>query len=179
MDWLNAWNLTRAAGMTSYVLLSLSVMTGLYGQTRKKYGQHPGIYPLLHASLANWAMYMAMFHAAILFFDRYVNFYWKDIFVPFATTYKTIPMAIGIIALYLLIGTIVTTEIRQMIGIKIWRKLHILSPVVYVLATLHGLWIGTDSQSKGAIDMYLISVLSVSLLLFLRLKKVKSANILE
>ncbi|UOF88659.1 ferric reductase-like transmembrane domain-containing protein [Fodinisporobacter ferrooxydans] len=171
MDLLNTWYLTRAAGITSYVLLSLSVMSGLYGLVRKKHGQSPGIYPLLHTALANWAMYIAMFHVAILFFDQYTNFTWKDILVPFATTYKTIPMAIGIIGFYLLIATILTTEMRNKIGVKIWRKLHMLSPIVYIMVTLHGLWIGTDSKTTGSFGMYVISIFGVLLLLFLRFKR--------
>lgn len=181
MDWLNlasgsgilnVWNLTRSAGIVCYLLLSLSVVTGLYSSIKKKQGQPLGISPTLHLTLGNWGLYTGVFHAGILLFDQYVSLGASDIAVPFLSTYKTVPMGLGILALYLLIGTILTTELRARIGMKAWKKLHMLSPVAYVLSTVHGLWIGTDSGALSSLVMYIGSLSLIILMMAARFYKV-------
>jgi methionine sulfoxide reductase heme-binding subunit len=92
---LNTWNLTRAAGIVCYLLLSLSVVTGLYATVRKKQGLGQGVFPALHLTLGNWGLYTGLFHAGILLFDQYVTIGTSDIAVPFLSSYKTVPMGLG------------------------------------------------------------------------------------
>lgn len=179
MDWLNldswsgvlnAWNLTRSAGIVCYLLLSLSVITGLYSSIKKKQGQQQSVLPHLHLTLGNWGLYTGLFHAGILLFDQYVKLGATDIVVPFMTSYQTVPMGIGIIALYLLIGTILTTELRAKIGLKVWRKLHMLSPIAYVLSTVHGIWMGSDAGELSSIVMYIGSITAVLIMVLVRIR---------
>ncbi|BCJ86030.1 hypothetical protein [Effusibacillus dendaii] len=68
-DWLNAWNLTHSAGTVSYLLLSLSVVTGLYAQIIR--GGKPTaawLFPL-HETLGYWGFYLGLFHGLILWRD--------------------------------------------------------------------------------------------------------------
>jgi DMSO/TMAO reductase YedYZ heme-binding membrane subunit len=167
MDWANIWNLTQSSGLVAYVLLTLSVWSGLYAMVRRKNNQLPGITPLVHNSIANGALLITLFHVAVLFFDSYTKLSWQEILIPFASPYKNVPLGIGIIGFYLLVITILTTELRATIGTKIWRALHIFSPVAYVMATIHGIWIGTSTQAASAI-MYGVSAIGVVLLLMIR-----------
>ncbi|TCP52185.1 ferric reductase like protein [Tumebacillus sp. BK434] len=154
----NAWLLIRASGIVAYVLLSLTVLTGLYSMFRKHRSLPPGLVPALHNTLSNWALYLVLFHAAMLFYDHYKSYSWQDILIPFhAADAARIPMGIGILGLYLLAFTILTTELRRTIGSRIWRLLHMLSPVAYLLATVHGIWQGTDTQAAWMVGMYWVS----------------------
>lgn len=168
MEWINTWYLTRAAGIISYLLLSLSVISGLYLQIRQQRSLRPGIWAFFHQPLGNWALYTGLFHGLILLYDRYVTFRWYELFVPFVSHYRTISLGLGILAMYGLVATIAATELRSRIGMNIWRKIHVLSPLAYVLATFHGLYLGTDSGSLYGAAVYLGSVLVVAVLLMIR-----------
>jgi predicted ferric reductase len=54
-------------------------------------------------------------------------------------------VGLGIISFYLLLLVTFTFYIRQRIGAKAFRSIHILSLVSYLGTTLHGLFAGTDS----------------------------------
>lgn len=140
------WYVIRATGTVAYLLLYLSVIIGLYTQVQKKRKQKITITLHLHETLANWAFFMVCGHLGFLLIDSYISFKWAEVLIPSNTTYKPLPMAMGIISFYFLIITIVTSKARKKIGYQRWRKLHALNPILYVLVTLHGLFIGTDFQ---------------------------------
>jgi predicted ferric reductase len=78
-------------------------------------------------------------------------------------------MALGIVALYLGLAVGISTWLRPRIGYTWWRRLHVLTFGVYVLATLHGLGTGSDAQTWWGLGIYLVSIVLVGLLLYQRL----------
>lgn len=140
------WYVIRATGTVAYLLLYLAVIIGLYSQVQKKRKQKVTITLHLHEALSNWALYMTIGHLGFLLIDSYMSFKWTEVLVPFGGNYKPLPMAMGTVSLYFLIITILTSKARKKIGYQRWRKLHALNPILYILVTLHGLFIGTDFQ---------------------------------
>jgi methionine sulfoxide reductase heme-binding subunit len=140
------WYMIRATGIVSYLLLYFSVILGLYSQVQKKRKQKAAVPLFLHEAVSNWAFILVLGHIGFLLIDSYISFNWAEVLVPFQTDYKPLPMAMGTISLYLLLMTIVTSKARKKIGYQKWRKLHALNPILYILVTLHGLFIGTDFQ---------------------------------
>jgi sulfoxide reductase heme-binding subunit YedZ len=138
------WYMIRATGNVAYLMLYLSVMIGLYTQVQKMRKQKMTISLHLHEVLSNWALYLTGGHIVFLLIDAYFKFNWKEVLVPFATDYKPLPMALGVLATYFLIMVIVTSRARKKIGYQRWRKLHALNPILYGMVTLHGLLIGSD-----------------------------------
>jgi methionine sulfoxide reductase heme-binding subunit len=169
MQWLNDWYLIRSAGIVSYLLISLSMIVGLYMQVRKQQGLVPGgMLTFVHINIGNWGFYLGLFHGILNAFDQYEPFKWQELVIPFVSHYKNSSMGLGILAMYFLIITIFTSEFRSMIGISLWRKLHIFTPLVYFSATIHGVLIGTDTKTMLGYYMYLISVFFVLFLLVWR-----------
>jgi methionine sulfoxide reductase heme-binding subunit len=162
------WYMIRATGMVSYLLLYLSVMIGLYSQVQKKRKQKVTISLFLHEALSNWALILVLGHIGFLLIDSYISFQWVEVLVPFKTDYKPLPMAMGIVSLYFLIMTVVTSKARKKIGYQKWRKLHALNPILYLLVTLHGLFIGTDFQG--------VIILVINILPFLLLSGMLTRN---
>ncbi|MDR6122015.1 sulfoxide reductase heme-binding subunit YedZ [Bacillus sp. SLBN-46] len=162
------WYMIRATGMVSYLLLYLSVMIGLYSQVQKKRKQKVTISLFLHEALSNWALILVLGHIGFLLIDSYISFQWVEVLVPFKTDYKPLPMAMGIVSLYFLIMTVVTSKARKKIGYQKWRKLHALNPILYLLVTLHGLFIGTDFQG--------VIILVINILPFLLLSGMLTWN---
>ncbi|MDQ1144679.1 sulfoxide reductase heme-binding subunit YedZ [Bacillus sp. SORGH_AS 510] len=153
------WYMIRATGTVSYLLLYLSVVIGLYSQVQKKRKHKVTISLFLHEALSNWALILVLGHVGFLLIDSYLSFQWIEILTPFTTDYKPLPMALGTVSLYFLLMTVITSKARKKIGYQKWRKLHALNPILYILVTLHGLFIGTDFQG--------VMVLAINLLPFL------------
>ncbi|MEO2078490.1 MAG: ferric reductase-like transmembrane domain-containing protein [Bacillus sp. (in: firmicutes)] len=155
------WYMIRATGTVSYLLLYLSVVIGLYSQVQKKQKQKVTISLFLHEALSNWALILVLGHVGFLLIDSYLSFQWIEILTPFNTDYKPLPMAMGTVSLYFLLMTVITSKARKKIGYQKWSKLHALNPILYILVTLHGLFIGTDFQG--------LMILVINLLPFLLL----------
>ncbi|MFK9091112.1 ferric reductase-like transmembrane domain-containing protein [Bacillus salipaludis] len=159
------WYMIRATGTVAYLLLYLSVIIGLYSQVQKMRKQKVTSTLVLHESLSNWAFYLVLGHVSFLLIDSYISFQWFEVLIPFNTDYKPLPMAMGALSLYFLIITVVTSKARKKIGYQKWRKLHALNPILYILVTLHGLFIGTDFQGVVLAVVNIIPVIFMGMLL--------------
>ncbi|MCP8970669.1 ferric reductase-like transmembrane domain-containing protein [Ectobacillus ponti] len=138
------WYAIRATGTVAYLLLYLSVLTGLYSVIQKRRKKKVNNLHHVHEVLSDWALILTAGHLGILMIDSYMPFKWAELFIPFDTSYETIPMAFGIVSTYFLIITIVTSKLRKKIGYKTWQKLHALNPILYIGVTLHTVMMGTD-----------------------------------
>ena len=167
---LYPWNVTRATGIIAYLLLALSTLSGLYMSLRKKRGHSTATLALLHQPLGNWGLHLTLIHTFILLWDHYIGYTPAELLIPFSSAGEdNIALGLGIIGLYALAITILTSELRRAIGFKTWKKLHVLSPLTYVLATAHGLAMGADTQSPVMLSLYFGSIAGIILLLLMRL----------
>ncbi len=159
------WYMSRSAGIISYVLLWGSVAWGLVVSTKILDGavRRPSAFAW-HEQLSLAALAVGAFHAVVLMGDRFISFSWKDILIPFAASYEPVAVGLGIVGFY--VAALVTGSfyVRNRIGARTWRKLHYMTFVVYILVTLHGFAIGSDTQS---LLMKLVYLGSMSVILFL------------
>lgn len=161
------WNVARAGGFTAYILLTLAVAAGLALSTRL---QSPHRWPrLINNELHNFLTLLStifiVVHVLAVWVDPFTRFGWYEVFIPFVTTYRTVWMSLGIVALYLGIAIGISTWIRPLIGYKWWRQLHVVTIGIYVIATIHGIGTGSDTQTWWAFAIYAISVALVGSLL--------------
>jgi sulfoxide reductase heme-binding subunit YedZ len=138
------WYMIRGTGTVAYILLYITVIVGLFSQVQKKRKKKMSGVVNLHEELSNWAIILVCGHLGFLLFDTYISFKWTEIFVPLNTNYKPFPMALGTLSFYFLVIAIITSKLRTKVGYLRWRKLHALNPILYIMVTIHGLWIGTD-----------------------------------
>jgi DMSO/TMAO reductase YedYZ heme-binding membrane subunit len=68
-------------------------------------------------------------------------------FIPFASEWKPVPMAWGIVAFYLLLAVEFTSLIKNRLPQKFWRGVHLASYPLYAMATIHLLTAGSDNQN--------------------------------
>lgn len=165
------WDIARAGGWTAYVLFTLAVIVGLLLSTQI---QSPSRWPrLINSELHNFlSLLSAIFvgvHILAVWIDPFTHFGISDILIPFLSSYRTIWMALGIIALYLGIAIGISTWLRPHIGYTWWRRLHVLTLGIYVIATLHGVFTGSDTQTWWALDLYSGSSILAGLLLVRRI----------
>jgi len=93
-------------------------------------------------------------HVVVLLFDKYLPFSILQLLIPFIDTYRPLWVGLGIISFYLLLLVTFTFYLRQRIGAKTFRSIHILSLVSYLGTTLHGLYAGTDSALPITMVIY-------------------------
>jgi len=140
------WYVARSAGVVAYVLVWLSVVWGLLLTTTigKQLGQVAPIVDM-HRHLSWLAVSFALGHAVVLLGDKYITYTLWSLFVPYAeTSYRPLAVALGQIGWYALVLVTVSFWVRTWTGQKVWRALHYLSFVVFVLVAAHALLAGTD-----------------------------------
>src|SRR5438874_1356258 len=165
------WDVARAGGFTAYALLTLTVAVGLMlsGQL-----QSPSRWPrLLNSELHNFLTLLStiflVVHVLAVWVDPFTNFGWNEVFIPFASHYRPVWMALGIVALYLGIAIGVSTWLRPHIGYTWWRRLHVLTLGIFALAAIHGIGTGSDTQTWWGLGIYVVSIVLVGSLLCRRL----------
>lgn len=164
------WDVARAGGFVGYGLLTLSVALGLALSMRWQASWWPR---LINSELHNFVTLLALgftiIHVLAVWLDPFTAFGWTEIFIPFVSHYRPIWMALGIVALYLGLALAASVWLRPRLGYEWWRRLHVLTLLVFALVTAHGLATGSDSQTFWAIADYSISALLVTALLWIRL----------
>lgn len=149
------WYVTRAAGLTSYFLLWLSMVWGLAISTKFFHPAVDGTYSYdFHEFLSLLGLGFVLLHVIVLMFDQYLPFSIWQIMIPFVDTYRPFWVGLGIIGFYLSLLVTVTFYLRKIIGSQAFRKIHVLSLAGYLGATLHGLFAGTDSALPVAKILY-------------------------
>jgi len=149
------WYVTRAAGLTGYFLLWLSMVWGFAIPTGfiKRALENNFVYAL-HEHLSLLGLGFVLVHMIVLLFDKYLPFSIPQLLVPFTDTYRPLWVGLGIISFYILLLVTFTFYLRQRIGAKAFRSIHVLSLVSYLGATLHGLFAGTDSALPVTMLLY-------------------------
>ena len=156
-----AWYTARAAGMTSWALLSLAVLVGLALSTRVA-GVRPAPSWLLslHRFCGGLSVVFVGVHLVALAADSYVPFGWKETLIPLTSHYRPSAVAAGIVAFYLMLAIEMTSLLMRKMPRRVWRLIHSGSFMLFVLATGHGLTAGTDGRTAPVHDATL-AVLTV------------------
>jgi sulfoxide reductase heme-binding subunit YedZ len=156
------WYVTRAAGLIAYLLLWLSTAWGIAVSSKIFDPVLQGAFTYdFHQFLSLLSIGFVVVHVVVLLADRYLPFSVAAILVPFVAPYRPVWVGIGVIGLYLTLLVSITFYIRQRIGMKTFRTIHLLSFVAYVFAAMHGLMAGTDSSLVTTQLMYASTTLVI------------------
>ena len=97
------WIIGRAAGLSAYLLMVLLVATGHVlshpGRARLR-RPGPATRIRLHVSLAVFTLALTGLHVVVLATDSYAGVGWRGTLVPMGSTYRPVPVSLGVIALY-------------------------------------------------------------------------------
>jgi len=156
------WYITRAAGLTAYFLLWFSNAWGLALATKilKPVLEHIFTFDF-HEYLSLLGLGFVLLHVVVLLFDKFLPYNLIQILIPFTGTYRPLWVGLGIISFYLFLLVTVTFYLRQRIGQKAFRVIHVFSLLGYVTVTAHGLFAGTDSALPVTKVLYGVSFLVI------------------
>ena len=150
------WILARASGLTAYVLVTLSVLSGLVLKSRPLGGRlRAAAVADTHRTLAFLGLGFIAMHGVTLVLDSTVRITPLALVVPGLTGYRPLATALGVVAAELMILIYASFSLRKRIGARNWRRLHWATYGLFVLATVHGLAAGTDSPRAWALALYL------------------------
>jgi DMSO/TMAO reductase YedYZ heme-binding membrane subunit len=141
------WYLSRASGIVAWLMLTASVLWGIVLAT-DLFPKRRRTASLLamHRWLAGLAFFFIAGHLFTLLFDSYTHFGLPDLLVPFASSWRPTAIAVGVVALWLLIAVEVTALAMKRLSKKWWRDVHIASYGVFWAVSIHGALAGTDAS---------------------------------
>jgi sulfoxide reductase heme-binding subunit YedZ len=140
------WLASRASGLVALALITASVVLGLLAAGKVVRG--PGIARRItgaHEEVALAGLVGIAVHMITLLGDRWLDPGFKGVLVPFQLDHARVFTGFGVIAAYLAAALGLSFYARRRIGARLWRKLHRLTIVVYVLALVHVIGAGTDA----------------------------------
>jgi len=161
------WLVSRASGVTAFLLVACSVLIGLAMATKILRGRVKApMLVKLHEHLALAGLVAIAVHAITLLGDAWLRPGPIGVLVPFTMDHEPLFTGFGVIAAYLAALLGLSFYVRRRIGTKRWRSLHRLTLLVYVLGVLHTLGAGTDAST---VWLQAIMLLTGAPILFLAL----------
>ena len=120
------WYATRATGLVTLMLLTLSVLLGVLTAGRFASGKWPRFLTMgLHRNLSLVTAVFLALHVLTTVVDTYTHIPVTAAFLPFASSYKGgVWLGLGAVALDLLVALVITSLVRMRIGHRTWRWLH-------------------------------------------------------
>ncbi len=157
------WYVSRASGIVAGVTLVILMLSGIGLITGHTFSfLEPITAWASHRALGIAFTVSVLLHIAALYFDNFVPFNLVDLFVPFASNYKTVTLlglsvgslyvALGVISLYIVIAVVLTSLFWVESKPGLWKWTHILSYLAMIFVFFHSLYLGTDlSHGVGRI----------------------------
>ena len=140
-----AWYVSRSTGIVAWGLLIASMAWGFLYATRVL-GRRARPWWMLgvHRFLGALAIVFVVVHVLAIVADNYTSFGLVDVLVPFASAWKPIPVALGIVGMYIVLAVEITSLLQRHLPRTVWRQIHLASYGLFGFATLHALSAGTD-----------------------------------
>ncbi len=165
------WYAARAAGVVAYVLLTIVVSLGLTLSSRRKLERWPRFaLEEVHRFGGILVGTFIAIHVATIAIDSYLRFSVTAVVVPFASSYRPLWVALGIVAAELLLALAVTNRLRDRMPYARWRAFHYANFAVWSAATVHGLASGTD---RGSVWLLTLTAVSAGVVVTLTARRVR------
>ena len=141
------WILGRASGVCAYLLLWALVGLGMvmaHPLRRRRGGTKPQTVRL-HIALSMFTFAFTTLHVVVLATDRWAGVGWAGALLPFNSHYRPWPVALGVLAAWLLVLAGGSASLAGRLPGRLWFPLHKESGLCFALAWLHGVFTGVDA----------------------------------
>ena len=169
IDHTLSWEVARVGGILAYVLMTVSVVLGLLVSLKTHSARWPRfITNELHRHVSLLVLVFIAIHTLAVWVDPFTGFNPTEVLLPLTAHYRPLWIAFGIVAAYLASAVWLSEHLRNRVGYAWWHRFHMLTFVVFLLGTVHGLGAGSDSSTAWAAVVYGGSVLVVAALVVVR-----------
>lgn len=139
------WDATRASANVAWGICLFTILWGVLLTTRILKGMdRPAWLRDLHAWLGGLTLAFTAIHMITLIQDSYINFSVASVLVPFTSEYRPLPVALGVLAWWLLVAIQGTSLMMKKLSRSTWRRIHMLSYPLYAIIAVHALTAGSD-----------------------------------
>lgn len=139
------WYVARATGLIGWVLLTLSVLWGIVLSTRILGRFHKQAWLQdVHRYLGGLGLLFVGVHLVSLMLDPWLHFSAAEALLPGVATYRTVPVAVGIVGAYAMAAVYATSLMMSRLPRKAWKAVHYLSYVTVLAVAVHAGLTGTD-----------------------------------
>jgi len=143
------WWLSRATGLVAAVLLVASLVWGVLLATRAlKPVDRPAWLLAIHRWFSALACIGVVLHLVTLVGDNYLHFGWRELFVPGGSEWRRVPVALGVVAFYLLVLVQGSSLMMKRLSKRTWRSIHLTSYAAVWLTMIHAATAGTDVTNR-------------------------------
>ncbi len=164
------WYVTRMLAVGAYLALTGSVLLGLLQSIARAAGERISwAINELHIVLSVLTGVLVAGHLITLILDPYLPFSIPNIIIPLAEPYKPLAVDLGVLALYGMVALLLSSYLKSRISYGMWRAIHYLSFVAFILVTLHGWLAGSDATTNWMTAIYVGGSVAVGFLSFMRL----------
>jgi len=163
------WESARPPGIVAWARATLAYVGGHQLSTRLVRTPAPAWVLDVHRFVGGLAVIFTLVHMLGLLLDPFIGYGPLDLFVPFASAFKPTPVALGIVAFYLLLAVELTSLAMRKLPRRVWHGVHLSSYLLFVLATVHGITAGTDRHNAA---FQWACLLASALVLFMTLVRI-------
>ena len=146
------WYATRGLGVTTLIVLTVTVVLGIVTATRWS-GAHTPRFVAggVHRNLSLLAMLLLVAHVVTTVLDPYAHISVRDVLVPLGAAYRPVWLGLGVAAAEILLAIAATSLLRGRIGHRPWRLIHWAAYASWPLALVHGVGTGSDARAPWMI----------------------------
>ncbi len=156
------WFLSRATGVVTLVLLTLTVALGMANVKRLQTRRIPRfVLDAVHRNVALLSVVFLAIHVLSTVADSYVSISFLDAVLPFGSSYRPFWVGLGAVSLDLMLAVVVTSLLRRRIGHRVWRATHWLAYASWPIALAHSLGTGTDAGTGWMLALTAVCVATV------------------
>lgn len=165
------WALGRGNGIVALAFMTLSVALGVATRSARPLFALPrfGVADV-HRFVALAGTLLVGLHMGLLFMDPYAKLKLIDFVVPFLGSYRPIWQGLGTVAVDLLIVIVITSLLRQRLGVRTFRVIHWTTYLLWPIAMAHALGNGTDTGSLWFMAFAGVCALLVMIAVVFRLR---------
>jgi len=140
------WYLTRSTAIVGFLLLTLGTVLGVAATQRSLASRAWPRFATqaLHRNVNVLGLAFIIIHILTTLLDSYVHVGWLATLVPFTSSYRTLSVAAGTLALDVFLLVAATGFLRLRMKERGWRRVHVTAYLAWPLALLHFIGTGTD-----------------------------------
>jgi methionine sulfoxide reductase heme-binding subunit len=156
------WYAARASGVAAYVVLTLVVAIGmtLGGKAQSRRWPRFAVEDI-HRFGGLLVGSLLVVHVGAIALDSFLPFSLGQLVIPFTARYRPLWTGLGIFAAELLLALAITNHYRKRMPHRLWRAAHYANFAVWTLASLHGVFAGTDRSATWLAVLYGASISTV------------------
>lgn len=146
--------LGKLAGLMGFLFLSLLIISG---DTARYFDRFFGLDKIIkfQRKFALVTMIFVLLHPTLFILS-------SKLILPYTIPdFSVVPLALGIISLYIFIAIMIASKIYKLISYNIWQYIHIFTYLLFFFSLYHAVNWGSDAGNRLVRAIYLILLLAI------------------